>query len=146
VVGEQGAVIAMRGRQVYHVVHCLECEGWWVAAAEPGSEKEPGWCPHCGSEEFEALPALDGCWVAYGEDTIAIYHGGEEVVRWVEDEWVEDSQVVFPIVHAVEMALRGELVRRSLVDTGVLPASELALLSARLGGEAFEDYLSEETP
>lgn len=33
---------------------CRECAHIWVSAAEPGSEKEPGWCPDCHSEEFDA--------------------------------------------------------------------------------------------
>jgi len=48
--------------------------------------------------------------VIYHEDAIEIQDSeGNEVLYWVEDEWVENPQVVFSIVNAAVLAAQGEL-------------------------------------
>jgi len=37
--------------------------------------------------------------IVFSDDYIAIMDGEEEIVGWHEDEWKEDSQVVFSIVN-----------------------------------------------
>lgn len=44
--------------------------------------------------------------VKYTEDSITLYdRNGVEIVKWLESEWIEDSQVVFSIAHAIEILL-----------------------------------------
>jgi len=43
--------------------------------------------------------------VTFTEDYIAIVQDGDEIVGWTEEEWIEDPQVVFSIVHAIILAL-----------------------------------------
>ena len=47
--------------------------------------------------------------VAYGEDYIAIMRGKQEILYWHESEWEFDTQVVFSICHAVQLAESGRL-------------------------------------
>ena len=47
--------------------------------------------------------------VEYGKDYIAIFENGNEVIYWDETEWKDDSQVVFSIVNAIELAHQGKL-------------------------------------
>ena len=47
--------------------------------------------------------------VEYGEDYIAIFYKGVEALYWHESEWQADSQVVFSICNAVQLAETGKL-------------------------------------
>ena len=47
--------------------------------------------------------------VIYGEDYIAINRGKQEALYWHESEWKFDTQVVFSICHAIQLAERGKL-------------------------------------
>ena len=44
--------------------------------------------------------------IIYGEDHITIIDKKtkKEIVHWVKDEWVENSELIFSIAHAVELA------------------------------------------
>ena len=43
--------------------------------------------------------------IQFSEDYIALMDGKHEIVGWHQDEWEEDSQVVFSIVNAVQIGL-----------------------------------------
>lgn len=47
--------------------------------------------------------------VKYSPDYIAIMKGNKEIVGWHEEEWIEDSQIVFSICNAIESAYKGKL-------------------------------------
>lgn len=47
--------------------------------------------------------------IVYSNDYIAIMKGKKEIVGWHEDEWKEDSQVVFSICNAIELAYKNKL-------------------------------------
>lgn len=47
--------------------------------------------------------------IVYSKDYIAIMKGKREIVGWIEDEWKEDSQVVFSICQAIELAYQNKL-------------------------------------
>ena len=42
--------------------------------------------------------------VRFFDDAIGIYDGDEELVYWTEQEWKEDSDVVFSIANAIHLA------------------------------------------
>lgn len=42
--------------------------------------------------------------IVHSDDYIAIMKRKKEIVGWHEDEWIENSQVVFSICNAIEMA------------------------------------------
>lgn len=43
--------------------------------------------------------------IEFGDDFIAITDSNDnEIVRWVEDEWIEDSDVTFAIANAILIA------------------------------------------
>jgi hypothetical protein len=50
--------------------------------------------------------------IVYSKDYIAIMKDKKELLGWHEDEWKEDSQVVFFICNAIELAYKNELNER----------------------------------
>lgn len=46
------------------------------------------------------------------EDGIRISDKEGEVVMWLEEEWVEDSSVVYSIANAIKLACEGKNIRR----------------------------------
>ena len=47
--------------------------------------------------------------IEYGQDYICIKDKKGEIVYWNEDEWKEDSQLIFSILHALQLAQKGQL-------------------------------------
>ena len=47
--------------------------------------------------------------VEYGEDYISIKDRKGEIAYWTEDEWKEDSQLIFSICRAIELAGKNKL-------------------------------------
>jgi RecJ-like exonuclease len=46
------------------------------------------------------------------EDSISIIQNGKEAVYWIEDEWIEDSSVVFSIANAIQLACKGKDIKK----------------------------------
>lgn len=42
--------------------------------------------------------------VSVTEDTVTIFKGDEELVHWVEDEWLEDPSITISIANAIHLA------------------------------------------
>jgi hypothetical protein len=54
--------------------------------------------------------------VNFGADFIQIVDGKRELVYWQEDEWKEDSSVVFSICNAIVLALTRPKKLNKLLD------------------------------
>ena len=47
--------------------------------------------------------------IIYGTDYITIEDEKGEIVHWIDDEWQEDTYLIFSICHAVELAGKNKL-------------------------------------
>jgi hypothetical protein len=60
----------------------------------------------------DGIVIVDGGFMVFGDDSFGIYRGTPdnfdpedgEIVYWTEQEWVDDPQVLFPIVNAATLA------------------------------------------
>lgn len=43
--------------------------------------------------------------IVFGEESIHIMDGKDEVVMWTKQEWIDDPEVVFSIANAIKIAL-----------------------------------------
>lgn len=52
------------------------------------------------------LSTFDGGFIAFGDDSVAIFDGNEtEIVYWVRDEWIEDPECAQAILEAINLAV-----------------------------------------